>query len=92
MISENYLESIIISLEYQYNGTLLTCSSVGATNYQWKDLSTGNIVSNTTMYYINNTNSSINWPGYQCIALLDDVNKTATFLGINPVESCENFS
>jgi hypothetical protein len=74
-IKKNPPEDAVISMEY--NVILLTCSAVGATSYQWTDLSTGNIVSNSSIYYISIDDRN----GYQCIALNEDGSKTAIVKG-----------
>jgi deleted-in-malignant-brain-tumors protein 1 len=83
---EIHLEKAQINTEYNISTLSLTCSAVGATSYHWTDLSTGNVVSNSSMHHVN-IESSINSPGYLCTALNKNSSTTATIRGANR-DSC----
>jgi hypothetical protein len=63
-----------------YDTITLTCSADGAINYQWIDLSTGELVSNNSIHYISTGCSEINGQ-YQCTALNEGGNNTAIIKG-----------
>ena len=56
------------------------CSADDATDYQWTDLSTGELVSNNCIYYITTPYDKMNGQ-YQCTAMNGAGNDTAVIKG-----------
>jgi hypothetical protein len=67
---------------YTYDTITLICSAVGATDYQWTDLSTGEIISNDCI-----TTGKMSGQ-YKCTAINRAGNNTAIIKGMGSL-ACE---
>jgi hypothetical protein len=78
---------VLITPTYDIKNITLKCSADGATHYQWTDLTTGELVSSNSTYYISTKHGKISGQ-YKCTALNKAGNNTAVIKGINSFTAC----